>query len=73
MINFFNYSLLIYFLSINQAFAYLDPYTGSIILSFFASIFSLFILFFKKIKSFFSRFFLKSENDKKDRKNDPIE
>ena len=59
------HSLLIYFLSINNGFAYLDPGTGSIILQAIlgaiAACFSYCVFYWNKVKNFFLRVFKKKK------------
>ncbi len=59
------HSLLIYFLSINNGFAYLDPGTGSIILQAIlgaiAAGFSYCVFYWNKVKNFFLRVFKKKK------------
>ena len=50
-------SIFIYFLLIVNSYAYLDPATGSMILSFLAACFAFLSMFFYKIKKFFSIIF----------------
>ena len=67
MSNLLKNSLIIFFFLNSNAYAYLDPYSGSLILSFFAGIFSFVVIFFKKLKNFFSSFFYSSKKNKDDK------
>ncbi len=67
MSNLLKNSLIIFFFLNSNAYAYLDPYTGSLILSFLAGIFSFVVIFFKKLKNFFSSFFYRSRKNKDDK------
>ena len=64
-INHYFIYLFVYFLFSNNAHAYLDPGTGSIILQalvvFFASVAAFFSFYWKKIKSFVTKIFLKNQ------------
>ena len=71
MFNFFKVIIVIYFFSTVNAYAYLDPYTGSIILSFLAGVFAFLSMFYYKIKKFFLRFFSKHK-DKDNHTNNEI-
>lgn len=68
MTNLLKNSLIIFFFFLNSnAYAYLDPYSGSLILSFLAGIFSFVVIFFKRLKNFFSSFFYSSKKNKDDK------
>jgi hypothetical protein len=60
-------SLILFFFLNSNAYAYLDPYSGSLILSFIAGIFSFVVIYFRKLKIFFSKFFDSSKKNKDDK------
>jgi hypothetical protein len=62
MFNTLKLSIFTYFLLTVNSYAYLDPGTGSLILSFLAACFAFLSIFFYKIKKFFLKIF---KNDKK--------
>ena len=65
------YSIIVIFIfSINPAFAYLDPGTGSIILQailgFVAAVLAYFSFYWNKVKIFFSKLLKKNKKNEKD-------
>jgi hypothetical protein len=66
---FITLNIVAFFLVITNAYAYLDPGTGSFILQaiigFLAALFSGFLYYFNKIKNFFLKIFKKKNNNEK--------
>ena len=63
------YNIIAIFLIVTNAYAYLDPGTGSFILQaiigFLAALSAGFLYYWTKVKNFFLRFFKKNNNDEK--------
>lgn len=66
---FFTYNIIAIFLIVSNAYAYLDPGTGSFILQaiigFLAAVSAGFLYYWTKVKNFFLRLFKKKNNDEK--------
>lgn len=66
---FFTYNIIAIFLIVSNAYAYLDPGTGSFILQaiigFLAAVSAGFLYYWTKVKNFFLRIFKKKNNDEK--------
>ena len=69
MIKFIVYNIIAIFLIVTNAYAYLDPGTGSFILQaiigFLAALSAGFLYYWTKVKNFFLKLFKKSNNDEK--------
>ncbi len=66
---FFTYNIIAIFLIVSNAYAYLDPGTGSFILQaiigFLAAVSAGFLYYWTKVKNFFLKLFKKKDNDEK--------
>ncbi len=66
---FFTYNIIAIFLIVSNAYAYLDPGTGSFILQaiigFLAAVSAGFLYYWTKVKNFFLKLFKKKNNDEK--------
>ena len=66
---FFTYNIIAIFLIVSNAYAYLDPGTGSFILQaiigFLAAVSAGFLYYWTKVKNFFLKIFKKKNNDEK--------
>ena len=66
---FFTYNIIAIFLIVSNAYAYLDPGTGSFILQaiigFLAAVSAGFLYYLTKVKNFFLKLFKKKNNDEK--------
>ena len=63
--------ILFYFILTGNSFAYLDPGTGSLILSFLAACFAFLSIFFYKVKKIFLKIF-KNDKNKNPQNNDMV-
>lgn len=67
ILKFFVFAILLYFLFLSKAYAYLDPGTGSIILQaiigFLSAAAAVIVMYINKIKAFFSKIFKRKKID----------
>jgi len=63
IVNYFFYVLLFFLIFSKNSYAYLDPFTGGLLIKFFIFVFSGILIFFKKIKKGFTYIYKKISNE----------